>query len=972
MTNNTINGSARGALVNGGSGAWTITGNTVGGAEQGAGPSGGFEFFGLVAEGSLSVTGNTLNHVGGVAVSFMDSKAAATVTGNTMSNSWGDQGGQLLSTQGMGLVVVDSSALTIDGNTIQNNSYAGVLIDLAWWDTDQDGAAAIIVRNNTVDGHDSRRNLKRQFIPQDASITLENNDIPPLGPPRPGDQPAPPVTVARGAPPAPPRCGDGVVDVGESCDYIHPDAPFACKEDCSLSHGVRHLTAYNRGICAVIYDGTIRCKGIPTSQFGSEWLGNANRNEFTQIPNSSEFEQVALGSRHGCGLKRNGRVWCWGDNTQGQAPGPDPSAQVVFQGIDGDQAYAANPFVSVHAANTHSCARQEQGQVWCWGTSSDGALGLGNSGVDSSASPEKLERSDNNLELITQDFWTGPHNSCAMVNDQYYCWGVSGRLGSQTNGTRTEFDPTQPVRDQNNQNSPLQAGGQLTISAYHVCATDAQNQAYCWGNGGQNRLGIEAGGNAYFGARPVSGLNNRLNKIFSTPYISDNYGAITCGLTESSELWCWGYNRFGLLGQSARYATANKLSIPKLGRIRHMAMSKTKACAIHLDDSIVCWGSDRYLDTEGSSHQPLRAVEMSAPLEDDPPTFLNVHLGDGFGLATANADNNKESAYMWGYQADDNNHWPRVTAVDTDNYLPLTADRWAVSRRAVCYRSGTQLGCKGLLGGSRGSWANDEKQWENIPNNAELACGTQHCCYWVPNANNATCWGNSEQGQAGSLAGTYNEPTVIEVGQPINDLALGDESTCAQIASGVVCWGANTVGQFGGNDTFDNGVLPVMGTNIRTLSPLGAGPKHYCATDSESPGVFCWGLFDADDNAWNINGGGMLSRSPTLVTNTNALDYRRIDHVATDQATACFVHSDTNIACFGGNQYGVHDPSQQSTGWQDVDTTHTGLRSTVDKISMHSGTACLVMNGEVHCWGNSNNFRTATSNPVEYFQDQPD
>ena len=35
LNNNSITGSARGVLVNGGSAAWTITGNTVGGGQAG-------------------------------------------------------------------------------------------------------------------------------------------------------------------------------------------------------------------------------------------------------------------------------------------------------------------------------------------------------------------------------------------------------------------------------------------------------------------------------------------------------------------------------------------------------------------------------------------------------------------------------------------------------------------------------------------------------------------------------------------------------------------------------------------------------------------------------------------------------------------------------------------------------------------------------------------------------------------------
>ena len=118
-------------------------------------------------------------------MSFMNSKAAATVANNAINNAWGDQGGQL-SNQGIGLMAVDEPALTLDGNQIQDNHHAGLLIDLKWWDTTADGAPVITIRNNTVNGHSRQLNFKRQFIPTEATITVENNTIPPLGPPTPG------------------------------------------------------------------------------------------------------------------------------------------------------------------------------------------------------------------------------------------------------------------------------------------------------------------------------------------------------------------------------------------------------------------------------------------------------------------------------------------------------------------------------------------------------------------------------------------------------------------------------------------------------------------------------------------------------------------------------------------------------------------------------------------------------------------
>ena len=71
-------------------------------------------------------------------------------------------------------------------------------------------------------------------------------------------------------------------------------------------------------------------------------------------------------------------------------------------------------------------------------------------------------------------------------------------------------------------------------------------------------------------------------------------------------------------------------------------------------------------------------------LNNERPSFAEVHLGDGFGLATTTLENGKEAAYIWGYKADADVTETRVIAADTGNYLPAQADSWAVSDRAVC------------------------------------------------------------------------------------------------------------------------------------------------------------------------------------------------------------------------------------------------------------------------------------------------
>ena len=66
------------------------------------------------------------------------------------------------------------------------------------------------------------------------------------------------------------------------------------------------------------------------------------------------FTQVAAGDIHGCGVKRDGSVACWGDNRSGQSTPP------------------TDTFTQVAAGDFHSCGVKSDGGVACWGNNDFG------------------------------------------------------------------------------------------------------------------------------------------------------------------------------------------------------------------------------------------------------------------------------------------------------------------------------------------------------------------------------------------------------------------------------------------------------------------------------------------------------------------------------------------------------------------------------------------------------------------------
>ena len=77
--------------------------------------------------------------------------------------------------------------------------------------------------------------------------------------------------------------------------------------------------------------------------------------------------------QHRCGVRTDGTLWCWGNNSDGQlgipAGGePRPFESAVQVGTDTDWA-------DVSVGRAHTCGLREDGRVECFGASGNGQLG---------------------------------------------------------------------------------------------------------------------------------------------------------------------------------------------------------------------------------------------------------------------------------------------------------------------------------------------------------------------------------------------------------------------------------------------------------------------------------------------------------------------------------------------------------------------------------------------------------------------
>jgi Regulator of chromosome condensation (RCC1) repeat len=118
-------------------------------------------------------------------------------------------------------------------------------------------------------------------------------------------------------------------------------------------------------------------------------LGNGSTQNSTApvcVTGLSGVEAVAAGAMHVLALRRDGTVWAWGYNHDGQLgnltageQSPKPVRVGSLSGV-----------VSMTAASNHSVALAADGTLWAWGQNEGGVLGVGENALDRSAVPMRV------------------------------------------------------------------------------------------------------------------------------------------------------------------------------------------------------------------------------------------------------------------------------------------------------------------------------------------------------------------------------------------------------------------------------------------------------------------------------------------------------------------------------------------------------------------------------------------------------
>jgi len=366
-----------------------------------------------------------------------------------------------------------------------------------------------------------------------------------------------------------------------------------------------------------------------------------------------------------------------------------------------------------------------------------------------------------------------------MVFALALAWGT----GCHRNATLSRPDTKQSVpKSEGTAIAAISAGG------LHTCALTTAGGVKCWGWNNEGQLG--------------EGTEDKQHEPTDVKGLATGVAAIalgswhTCALTTKGGVKCWGYNEYGLLGDSTTDKRHEPTDVKGLASgVAAISADSFHTCALTNAGGVKCWGRNEYGKlgdgTEDDRHEPTDVKGLASGV-------AAIATGQDHTCALTTAGGVK----CWG-----GNAYGELGDGTTDERSEPTNVR-------------------GLASGV-----------------AAIATGVAHTCA-LTTKGGVKCWGSNRNGKLGdgTAEDERHEPTDVKgLASSVAAIVTGDYHICALTTEGgIKCWGNNRYGQLGDGTTDErHEPIDVKGL-VRDVAEISAGSLHTCALTTAG-GVKCWG-----------------------------------------------------------------------------------------------------------------------------------
>ena len=328
----------------------------------------------------------------------------------------------------------------------------------------------------------------------------------------------------------------------------------------------------------------------------------------------------------------------------------------------------------------------------------------------------------------------------------------------------------------------------------------------------------------------ASGIESRANicdgvKIKS--FYSDGY--TSAAITEDGELYCWGNNSVGTVGNGTFINQLTPVKI--LEDVREVFLSSGTSIAITTNGDLYCWGFNIWGQVGNGT-----TINQSTPIKILKNVMVFDADGSTFSAITTNGD-----LYRWGRneggELGNNSIINQLTPIkileNVKEFSSYAGVSGAITTNGDLYCWGRNV--HGAVGnGTTNDQLTPVKVLENVKS---VLINNNYTTAAVTTNGELYCWGDNEYGKVGN--GTRDtQLTPVKILDNINSFSL-EINTAAAITTNreLYCWGSNSYGQVG------NGTRDTQLTPVKVLSSV----KCFTAYDTNKAitangDLYCWGL----------------------------------------------------------------------------------------------------------------------------------
>lgn len=352
-----------------------------------------------------------------------------------------------------------------------------------------------------------------------------------------------------------------------------------------------------------------------------------------------------IGSGAFCALLEDKTVACWGDNHSGQL-GLDPN---LVTGVPGSAVPVRVTGLTDIRQLERGCAIDGSGDTWCWGTGP--YLQSTDSPTTTAVLPVKLPIPP--ATAVSVGWYTGLYDwqdyyvGCALVDTGLTCWGTNGMghlgprefnlsvtkifeprtialpagppverlfvgwaaFGLRADGSAVSWGANPPLArvsslypDPYPRSIPLAGISELDGLDETVCAV-AQGIGYCWGanllTGWADPMNQTDLLMAYAKPAPIVTpepiVDIATTSLKDRPLLLVRPGGRGCAVGVSGDVYCWGPNESGQVGDGSREYATSPVKVAGLpGRASRVKVTLDASCALLVSGDVYCWGDNAW------------------------------------------------------------------------------------------------------------------------------------------------------------------------------------------------------------------------------------------------------------------------------------------------------------------------------------------------------------------------------------------